>query len=161
MTNWLNNIKLMLPTTLRQARRLRSLLQALTYRATTDATAAEAWKEGLAGEMRYIGQAAPLEELLNAKHGPGITIGGYAESDAVYFSAVPGADEDADGRYPSPDTTTADAEDRVYMMPTELVDLGHDFSVTVPEGTDVAAVAATVRRYTFMGVGFVVVLSNE
>lgn len=155
MTNWQNNMKLMLPTTLRQARRLRCLLQALTHRATTDATAAEAWEEGLAGELRYIGQAAPLEELLNAKYGPGITIGGYAESDAVYFSAVPGATEEADGRYPGV------SANRVYMMPTGLVDLVHDFSVTVPEGTDVAAVADTVRRYTFMGVGFVIVTQQN
>lgn len=160
MIDWLNNMKLMLPTALRQGRRLRCLMQALTHRPTADATAAEAWKEELKDEMRYVGQAAPLEELLNAKHGPGIEIGGYAESDAVYFSAVPGAAEAADGRYPSPNTSTANSPNRVYMMPTELVDLGHDFSVVVPEGTDVAAVADTVRRYTFMGVGFVVIIDN-
>lgn len=150
--NWDRIVRLTLPTSLRLGRGMRCVLMGVLCRAIGDAEDAERWKCGLLEDMRYIGQREPLEELLRAKFGAGVTIGRYEPSNVAYFSAEAGAQEVDDGRYPGTGSGVA-----VYMTPMAYVDLGYDFCVNIPRGTDVAAVADVVRRYVFEGVNFKII----
>ncbi len=138
-----------MPPELRGGRKLRCVIDACLGRVVADAQEAESWSGALVEEMQYIGQQAPLQQLLDERFGEGCVIGDYEPADVVYFSPIAGAGEEADGRYPG--TTRAEA---VWVTPMSMVDVGCDFSVTVPSTVNVGEVDAFIRRYIFSGINF-------
>lgn len=150
--NWVKIIKLALPASMRLGRGLREVVKTVTLRPVADAEEAERWKGAVVDAMKYIGQRAAMLELLRREFGEGIAFGPYEPSQIVYFSPTAGATEAEGGRYPG-----VARGDAVWMTPMSAVDLGADFTVTVPRGVDGTQVEAMLRRYIFMGVNFKII----
>lgn len=151
MRNWNNTIGLLLPVKLQRSIKLRRLLQVLLSRTVDDALRAEQRKEAMKAEHRHIGQGAVLLGLLNEQFGPGVTLSGQ-EDGLVVLVGARGSDYE---RWATASrVATSDGHDALIVPSVANSDVGVDFVVTVPSGSDVAAVKALVRRYVFAGVGF-------
>ena len=151
MRNWNNTIGLLLPVKLQRSVKLRRLLQVLLSVTVGDALRAEQRKEAMKAEHRHIGQGAVLLGLLNEQFGPGVTLSGQ-EDGLVVLVGARGSDYE---RWATASRVATSSGHSALIVPSVAnSDVGVDFVVTVPAGSDVAAVKALVRRYVFAGVGF-------
>lgn len=151
--NWNRLIGQLLPSSMRDAVRLRRLLQVLTGHTVGESMAADAYKEALKEEHKNIGQTAVVLQLLRQKFAQGITITGQEDGNVKLFGTE------------APYVRICKEQRAVGGMiitDVEHADVGCDFVVKVPVGVSESEVAAYVRKFVLAGVGFrVETIQNE
>ena len=101
--------------------------------------------------VSQVASAAVLLGLLNEQFGPGVTLSGQEDGLVVLVGARGG---DYERWATASRVATSNGHSALIVPSVTNSDVGVDFVVTVPAGSDVAAVKALVRRYVFAGVGF-------
>lgn len=143
--NWNRLIGQLLPSSMRDAVRLRRLLQVLTGHTVGESMEAEAYKEALKEEHKNIGQAAVVLQLLRQKFAQGITITGQEDGNVKLFGT--------EAPYVRICTAAAGSGCTI-VFDVEHADVGCDFVVKVPAGVSESEVASYVRKFVLAGVGF-------
>lgn len=142
--NWNRLMGQLLPNRMREAVRLRRLLQVLTGHTVGDAMRAEAYKEAVKAEHRNIGQTAVVLQLLHEKFSPEIAIEGQEDGNVKLFGR----------RDPYVRICGAAYDQDAVLTDVEHADVGCDFVVKVPSRVSPSEVAAYVRKFVLAGVGF-------
>lgn len=142
MINWSRLIELLLPIRLRKAKRYIALIDAMLSNTIADAQRGYQYHIDMIDEHKNIGQREVIEALVRDKFGIGIKILGQEDGRVVLF----GKDREV--------KIVGREKQIIIITSVDRTDVGCDFIVQIPEGTDADAVAAYISKFILAGIGF-------